>query len=81
MPMPMPMPMQAAVAAVGPLNPGTIFAKIINKEIPATILHEDEHCIAFTDAFPVAPTHTLVIPRKPIARLSQSVDTNPLFSL
>ena len=65
--------MQAAVVPVGPLNIDTIFSKIINKEIPATIVHEDEHCIAFTDAFPVAPSHTLVIPRKPIARLSQSV--------
>ncbi|MEE9464512.1 MAG: histidine triad nucleotide-binding protein [Candidatus Neomarinimicrobiota bacterium] len=47
----------------------TIFGKIINHEIPAEILHEDEHCVAFRDVNPVAPVHFLVVPRKPIARL------------
>ena len=46
----------------------TIFAKIINKEIPAEIIHEDSHCVAFRDANPQAPVHFLVVPRKPIAR-------------
>jgi len=44
----------------------TIFAKIIKKEIPADIVHEDDQCIAFRDIRPQAPTHILVIPRKPI---------------
>jgi histidine triad (HIT) family protein len=44
----------------------TIFAKIIRKEIPADILYEDDLCIAFRDIRPQAPTHVLVIPRKPI---------------
>ncbi len=47
----------------------TIFTKIINKEIPADIIHEDDLCVAFRDANPVAPVHFLVVPRKPIARL------------
>jgi len=44
----------------------TIFAKIINKEIPADIVHEDDLCVAFRDIRPQAPTHVLIVPRKPI---------------
>jgi histidine triad (HIT) family protein len=43
-----------------------IFLKIIHKEIPAKILHEDEHCLAFHDIGPKAPVHVLIIPRKEI---------------
>jgi histidine triad (HIT) family protein len=43
-----------------------IFLKIIRKEIPATIVHEDEHCVAFNDSRPQAPVHVLIIPRKEI---------------
>lgn len=49
----------------------TIFSKIIRKEIPAKIVHEDEHCLAFHDVSPQAPTHVLVIPKKPIESLEQ----------
>ena len=42
---------------------GTIFRKIIRKEIPAKVLHEDEHCIAFHDVNCQAPPHFFVIPR------------------
>ena len=52
----------------------TIFQKIIDKEIPAEILHEDEHCLAFLDINPQAPTHFLVIPRKPIASMADLSD-------
>jgi histidine triad (HIT) family protein len=48
----------------------TVFAKIIAGEIPADIVYENEFCIAFRDLVPQAPTHILVIPRKPIERLS-----------
>ena len=48
----------------------TIFQKIIDKEIPADIVFEDDCCLAFHDVAPQAPTHVLVIPKKPI----QSVD-------
>ncbi len=45
----------------------TVFSKILRKEIPADIVHEDELCIAFGDINPQAPTHLLIIPRKEIA--------------
>ena len=44
----------------------TIFAKIVRKEVPADIVYEDDHCLAFRDLSPQAPTHVLVIPKKPI---------------
>lgn len=47
-----------------------LFCKIINKEIPADIIYEDEHVIAFNDINPQAPTHALIIPRKHIATLN-----------
>src|SRR5687768_13581501 len=48
----------------------TIFGKIIRREIPADIVYEDEHCLAFRDVNPQAPTHVLLIPKKEIDRLS-----------
>ena len=50
----------------------TIFAKIIDKEIPCDLLHEDDKVIAFNDIAPQAPTHFLVIPKKPIATIQQA---------
>ncbi|MCV6614202.1 MAG: histidine triad nucleotide-binding protein [Cellvibrionaceae bacterium] len=47
----------------------TLFTKIIKREIPADILYEDEDCICIKDIAPQAPTHVLLIPRKPIPRL------------
>jgi len=47
----------------------TLFEKIAAREIPATILHEDDRCIAFRDISPQAPTHILVVPIKPITRI------------
>ncbi|HTD89474.1 MAG TPA: histidine triad nucleotide-binding protein [Burkholderiales bacterium] len=47
----------------------TLFAKIIQREIPADIVYEDELCLAFRDVNPQAPTHVLLIPKKEIARL------------
>jgi histidine triad (HIT) family protein len=43
-----------------------IFLKILGKEIPAKIIHEDDHCIAFHDIAPKAPVHVIIIPRKEI---------------
>jgi histidine triad (HIT) family protein len=48
----------------------TIFTKIINKQIPADIVYEDELCLAIKDINPQAPVHLLLIPKKPIAMLS-----------
>jgi histidine triad (HIT) family protein len=47
----------------------TIFSKIIDRQIPADIVYEDEHCLAFRDINPQAPVHVLLIPKKEIARL------------
>jgi histidine triad (HIT) family protein len=52
----------------------TVFSKIIEREIPADIVYEDEHCLAFRDINPQAPTHVLLIPKKAIARL---IDATP----
>ena len=46
-----------------------IFCKIINKEVPSTIVDEDEDVIAFKDIHPVTPVHILVIPKKHISSL------------
>ena len=48
----------------------TIFQRIINKEIPAQIVFEDDQCLAFHDVAPQAPTHVLVIPKKPLPSLA-----------
>ncbi|MFO1450551.1 MAG: HIT domain-containing protein [Opitutaceae bacterium] len=47
----------------------TLFQRIIDREIPARIEHEDDRCIALHDIHPQAPVHVLVIPKKPIPRL------------
>ncbi len=54
----------------------TIFAQMISGEVPVEFIHEDEHCIVINDINPQAPVHLLVIPKKPIPRLSQSEDTD-----
>lgn len=50
----------------------TLFSKIIRREIPATIVFEDDLCFAIRDVNPQAPTHILIIPRKEIARVSDA---------
>ena len=50
--------------------PETIFSKIIDRKIPARIEYEDDRCLAFHDVSPQAPTHVLVIPKKPIPSLA-----------
>lgn len=50
----------------------TIFQKIIDREIPAKIEHEDEHCVVLHDIQPQAPVHLLIIPKKPIPRVSEA---------
>ena len=46
----------------------TVFQRIIEREVPARIEHEDEHCIVIHDIHPQAPVHLLIIPKKVIAR-------------
>lgn len=50
----------------------SIFQKIIDREIPADIVYEDEQALAFRDIHPQAPVHVLVIPKRPIASLGQA---------
>ena len=50
----------------------TVFGKIIKREIPADIVYEDEHCVAFKDINPQAPIHVLVVPKKEIPRLADA---------
>lgn len=50
----------------------TIFERICDKEIPATLVYEDEHVVAFRDINPQAPTHVLIVPRRAIPRLSEA---------
>jgi histidine triad (HIT) family protein len=54
----------------------TIFQKIIDREIPAQIVYEDDRCLAFRDVNPQAPTHVLVIPRTPIPSLDETGETD-----
>lgn len=48
----------------------TIFTKIINREIPADIVYEDDYLLAFRDIDPKAPTHILIIPKQAVATLN-----------
>jgi histidine triad (HIT) family protein len=43
-----------------------VFLKIVEKKLPARMVHEDEQCVAFHDANPQAPVHVLIVPRKVI---------------
>ena len=52
----------------------TLFEKICDKEIPATLVYEDERCVAFRDISPKAPLHILIIPRKPIPRVGLAAE-------
>ena len=47
----------------------TLFEKIIQRHIPADIVFEDDQVLAFKDINPAAPTHVLVIPKRPISRI------------
>jgi histidine triad (HIT) family protein len=50
----------------------TIFQRIIDREIPAKIEHEDEHCIVLHDIQPQAPVHLLIVPKKVIPRVGEA---------
>ncbi len=52
--------------------PKTLFQRIIDREIPATIEHEDELCIVIRDIDPKAPVHLLIIPKQPIVRVGEA---------
>ena len=50
--------------------PDCLFCKIINREIPASIVYEDDHVLAFNDINPQGSTHVLVVPKRHIATLN-----------
>ncbi len=50
----------------------TIFQKIIDREIPAKIEHEDDQCVVLHDIQPQAPVHLLIVPKKPITRVAEA---------
>ena len=52
----------------------TIFQKIIDKEMQADIVYEDDLCLAFNDINPQAPVHILIIPKQSIVKLSDSTE-------
>ena len=51
-----------------------LFCRIVRGEIPARIVHETEHTVAFADINPQAPLHVLVIPREHVASLAEAKD-------
>ena len=53
-----------------------LFCKIINGQIPSTILYEDENLVAFNDVNPQAPLHVLIVPRKHVATLNELSQEN-----
>jgi histidine triad (HIT) family protein len=52
----------------------TIFGRIARGEVPAQVIYEDDRALAFHDVNPQAPTHILVIPRRPIEKLAAAED-------
>ena len=56
-------------AMLPPVSEKTLFQKIMDREEPGNILYEDDLCVALHDINPQAPTHVLIVPRKPIPTL------------
>ncbi len=54
----------------------TIFQRIVDREIPAKIEHEDEHCVVLHDIQPQAPVHLLIVPKKVIPRVSEATSAD-----
>lgn len=54
------------------MSEDTIFHRIMRREIPAEVVHEDEHLIAFRDIAPQAPVHVLFVPKKTIRSLDDA---------
>ena len=54
----------------------TLFERIAAKEIPANLVYEDEHVVAFRDIHPQAPTHILIVPRKHIPRIAEATSAD-----
>ena len=57
----------------------TVFSQIIERKIPAEIIYEDEEVVAFKDINPQAPVHVLIIPRKPIPKLTDADESDTVI--
>ncbi len=57
----------------------TVFSRILRKEIPADVVHEDDQCIAFRDINAQAPTHILIIPRKAFRSIAEMADEDTML--
>jgi histidine triad (HIT) family protein len=57
-------------------DPNCLFCRIVKREIPASIVHEDETVLAFRDIAPKAPTHLLVVPKRHLPKLSEAKDSD-----
>ncbi len=60
--------MAARSADTAPVANKTLFQQIADGEVPADVVYQDDRAVAFRDINPVAPTHVLIVPRKPIPR-------------
>jgi histidine triad (HIT) family protein len=58
------------------VTPDCIFCQIATKHRPAALLYEDEHCVAFRDIAPKAPTHLLIVPKRHIERVSELTEAD-----
>lgn len=58
-----------------------LFCRIVRKEIPAKLVLENEHCVAFRDIDPKAPVHVLVVPREHVPSLNEATDAAMLGHL
>jgi len=58
-----------------------IFCRIVRREIPATIVHEDDHCVAIRDINPQAPVHVVIITRDHVASLDNASNAAQLGAL
>lgn len=60
-----------------PTDPDCVFCRIVAGEIPATVVHEEEHTVAFRDLEPQAPTHVVVVPRRHVPTVAALVEQAP----
>lgn len=61
------------------MTKATIFSKIIQGEIPAQFIYKDDLCVCIKDTSPQAPTHVLIIPRKPIPKLADATAADQMI--
>lgn len=76
-------PLTRRLRGIAPVTPTihnimekTLFQKICDREIPADIVYEDDEIVAFRDIAPQAPTHVLLVPRKPIPRVGEAEEAD-----